>query len=942
MQLTFKTFAAFRNVSMAIVVALAACPVANAQITVTNATFPVAGDVLKTAIASNPAIGVSVYTPPGGPQNWDLSGLQPGVLKTNNFKTASQGTVGAQVPGAELFTVNSPGTEDYYNVTSNRFELQAYYGIPPYDLVANNLFEYGPPLAERQAPLNFFDIYASSSGILEGFVPSAFPPSLIAALPFKADSLRYRVAISRIDVVDAFGTMSIPGGIYNVLRKKRTEYRETRLDGKIQPLGWLDVTDNAIQVGFNRLGVDTIVTFFFYNDVAKEAIAEVTFNNEQNATTQVIYKYNAPVVLPSLSINDYSQNEGNSGSSTFNFTVSLSSPAPAGGVTFNIATADNTATTANGDYIAKSLTSQTIPAGSSTYNFSVAVNGDIAFEPNETFFVNVTNVTGATVLDGQGLGTITNDDAACTPPVVTAPKVTQPSCLLPTGTIAVKATAASTMQYSIDNGATFKNTATFKNLAVGSYNIVVRLLETPDCKAAYASNPVIINPVPALVAPTAIIGPEGVCRNTTGQWFSVAPVAGAASYQWTLPANATGSSTTDSIKLSFNASYTTGNICVKAINACGESPSFCRQIKYYDAKPSTPGAIAGKTIGLCSNQTYSITPVPNATTYNWVIPANTTIRSGQGTPQIVLSFQSGFVSGTLGVTASNCNGTSAPQSVQLSRNPDMPASIAGPVSAVCAGSTQNYSCALSPGATVYTWKVPTTAVINSGQGTNSISVTFGPTFVQGSISVTAGTSCATQSPAKSIKVTSKPAVPAAIVGPTSVCPLATGLKYSTTAVQGVTYNWVVPTGATITAGQGTAAITVNMGTRAGYVRVSAGNICGSSAYQSLAVSLLSCKSETIASLKPEDSPSGTKPGISLWPNPATSILYVQLSGYTGNVTLQLRSLEGKVLRQEKLQMNLSKTARQQMDVATLAGGIYLLTALDQKGNIKTEKVIIER
>ena len=82
MQLTSTTFAALRNVSMAIVVALAACPAALAQITVTNATFPVAGDTLKTAVASNPAIGVAVYTAPGGPQIWDLSGLQPGALKT--------------------------------------------------------------------------------------------------------------------------------------------------------------------------------------------------------------------------------------------------------------------------------------------------------------------------------------------------------------------------------------------------------------------------------------------------------------------------------------------------------------------------------------------------------------------------------------------------------------------------------------------------------------------------------------------------------------------------------------------------------------------------------------------------------------------------------------------------------------------------------------------
>ena len=113
---------------------------------------------------------------------------------------------------------------------------------------------------------------------------------------------------------------------------------------------------------------------------------------------------------PNISINDVSANEGNAGTTSFDFTVSLSAPAGPGGVTFDIATADGTATTADSDYAANSLTGQTIPAGSSTYAFSVPVNGDTTEEPDETFLVNVTNVVGATVTDGQGQGTIVNDD----------------------------------------------------------------------------------------------------------------------------------------------------------------------------------------------------------------------------------------------------------------------------------------------------------------------------------------------------------------------------------------------------------------------------------------------------------------------------------------------------------------------------------------------------
>jgi hypothetical protein len=113
---------------------------------------------------------------------------------------------------------------------------------------------------------------------------------------------------------------------------------------------------------------------------------------------------------PDLTVTDVSMNEGNAGATIFNFSVNLSAPAGAGGVTFDIATADNSANSGS-DYVGQSLNAQTIPAGSSNYAFNVTVNGDTLYEFDENFFVNVTNVTGATVVDGQGQGTIQLDDA---------------------------------------------------------------------------------------------------------------------------------------------------------------------------------------------------------------------------------------------------------------------------------------------------------------------------------------------------------------------------------------------------------------------------------------------------------------------------------------------------------------------------------------------------
>ena len=112
-----------------------------------------------------------------------------------------------------------------------------------------------------------------------------------------------------------------------------------------------------------------------------------------------------------LSIGDVSVSEGNSGTTSLTFTVSLSAPAPAGGVSFDIATADGSAV-AGSDYVAKALTGQVIPAGQTSYSFTVDVSGDTAFEASEALVVNVTNVVGATVADGQATGTIVNDDVA--------------------------------------------------------------------------------------------------------------------------------------------------------------------------------------------------------------------------------------------------------------------------------------------------------------------------------------------------------------------------------------------------------------------------------------------------------------------------------------------------------------------------------------------------
>ncbi|HKV33776.1 MAG TPA: Calx-beta domain-containing protein, partial [Pyrinomonadaceae bacterium] len=148
-------------------------------------------------------------------------------------------------------------------------------------------------------------------------------------------------------------------------------------------------------------------------DTASEA-NETFFVNIATATNATISDTQGTGTInnddgqPIISISNVSVSEGNSGTTTAGFTVSLSNPSSQS-VTVNFATAAGTAT-AGTDYVSASGT-VTFTPGQTTQPINVTVNGDTTFEPNETFTVNLSSPVGSTIADGQGSGTINNDDA---------------------------------------------------------------------------------------------------------------------------------------------------------------------------------------------------------------------------------------------------------------------------------------------------------------------------------------------------------------------------------------------------------------------------------------------------------------------------------------------------------------------------------------------------
>jgi Calx-beta domain/FG-GAP-like repeat/Domain of unknown function (DUF4214) len=110
---------------------------------------------------------------------------------------------------------------------------------------------------------------------------------------------------------------------------------------------------------------------------------------------------------PAASIGDVTLAEGDAGAKQASFNVSLSA-ASGKPISISYATADGTAV-AGTDYQAAAGT-VTFSPGQTTRTISVAVNGDTGVEPDETFFVNLSNPVNVTLSDAQGQGVITDDD----------------------------------------------------------------------------------------------------------------------------------------------------------------------------------------------------------------------------------------------------------------------------------------------------------------------------------------------------------------------------------------------------------------------------------------------------------------------------------------------------------------------------------------------------
>jgi hypothetical protein len=140
---------------------------------------------------------------------------------------------------------------------------------------------------------------------------------------------------------------------------------------------------------------------------------ETFFLSFSNPTNILLGRTKATATLfdndppPAISIDDISVREGDAGSANATFTFSLSAVSGLP-VTFRAVTANNGATL-RVDYMPTNIT-VFIPPGASNQTHTIQIIGDTLIETNETFFVNLSSPTNATIADTRGVCTILDDD----------------------------------------------------------------------------------------------------------------------------------------------------------------------------------------------------------------------------------------------------------------------------------------------------------------------------------------------------------------------------------------------------------------------------------------------------------------------------------------------------------------------------------------------------
>lgn len=351
---------------------------------------------------------------------------------------------------------------------------------------------------------------------------------------------------------------------------------------------------------------------------------------------------------------------------------------------------------------------------------------------------------------------------------------------------------ATTQTITVSTGATFTVTVSNVNGCFGTASATTSLYNSPTPS----------------ISGSAAVCPDGFVTLTAD--------AGYNTYLWSTGA------TTQSITVNAANTYT-----VTVTNSNGCTGSVSKMV----TTASVPTPVISGTLSFCGGSSTTLTANAGYSSYTW---------SNGATSQSILVSSPGTYSVTV-TNASGCSGSTLATATAQGSVPATPGMITGNTGGICNSSNNVYSINAVTNAAFYVWTVPNGATITSGQGTTAITVTFSNTFTGGNIIVAASNACG-QSPSntpRTLAVQGAAATPGNITGIVSGLCSQVGKVYSIAPVYGASsYTWTVPTGATMTSGQGTNTITVNYSSSfsSGSICVKANSTCGNSANSCVTVS----------------------------------------------------------------------------------------------------------
>ena len=259
------------------------------QITVTNSTFPQAGDTLFTVLDTESNISVGGA---GENMTWDYSSLAGPFVRETQFLEASQGTASEDFPDADLVSLSANEQETYYQSFSNKIIEIGRAGefIPGFDIPV--VYEENPTF--RRAPISFGDVDDDESIASVDIGTDIIPQELLDMVPLEFDSLRISLISNSDSEVDAWGAVKLPDGDYDVIRDKVTTTTDTKLFVKLPFVGWFDASAlvGDIEGIGEAIGVVQTTTYNYYSAEDKEIIVSI-ITDDQDMITSVEYKGNA-------------------------------------------------------------------------------------------------------------------------------------------------------------------------------------------------------------------------------------------------------------------------------------------------------------------------------------------------------------------------------------------------------------------------------------------------------------------------------------------------------------------------------------------------------------------------------------------------------------------------------------------------------------------------